>query len=69
LGIDPLREEAKKNRLLNAVFAILYMAKIFLTGFTMKGEDLSFKFRAVQPCCAYMFYLIVDRSGVSLSLQ
>jgi len=36
LGIDPLREEAKKNKILNAVFALLYMAKIFLTGFTMK---------------------------------
>lgn len=39
LGIDPLREEAKKNKIINAIFAILYMAKIFLTGFTMKGES------------------------------
>ena len=42
LGIDPLREEAKKNKILNLAFTVLYMAKIFLTGFTMKGtlEDL-----------------------------
>ena len=37
LGIDPLREEAKSNKILNLVFTVLYMAKIFLTGFTMKG--------------------------------
>ena len=36
LGIDPLREEAKKNKILNLAFTVLYMAKIFLTGFTMK---------------------------------
>jgi len=36
LGIDPLREEAKQNKILNGVFAVLYMAKIFLTGFAMK---------------------------------
>jgi hypothetical protein len=64
LGIDPLREEAKKNKILNAVFALLYMAKIFLTGFTMKGDSCPSKFR-----CHHGWYVSTNHTNVALPLQ
>ena len=36
-GVDPLRDHTRKSAVIEVVIAILYAAKIFLTGFMMKG--------------------------------
>ena len=62
LGIDPLREEAKQNKILNGVFAVLYMAKIFLTGFAMKGTCRP-RADLVKPCIVPAQSLLVASSA------
>ena len=36
-GVDPLRDHSTKSTAIEVVIAIIYAAKIFLTGFMMKG--------------------------------
>jgi hypothetical protein len=36
-GVDPLRDHSSKSQAIEVLIAVVYAAKIFLTGFMMKG--------------------------------
>lgn len=38
-GVDPLRDHTSKSQAIEVLIAVVYAAKIFLTGFMMKGKD------------------------------
>lgn len=51
-GVDPLRDHSSKSQVIEILIALLYAAKIFLTGFMMKGTTIAY--RLLKACYVQM---------------
>lgn len=60
-GVDPLRDHSSKTKVVEVIIAVLYAAKIFLTGFLMKGTTV------VSPCLRTLASVLFVADGTSLS--
>jgi len=62
-GVDPLRDQSSKSQVINGLIAVIYMAKIALTGFMMKvlikrfmargGAKYALPWMAVPACAGW----------------